>query len=68
MKKPDGTAASSERELLAEWKEYFSSLLIDDNGPTPADIPPPTEHDLPICVEPPTLQETKDAIQSMKSN
>jgi len=68
VKKRDGTAPSSEEELLSEWKSYFSSLLNNDNGPPLSELPPPAHDDLLISIEPPTLDETEMAIQAMKTN
>ena len=68
VKKRDGSAPSSEEELLEEWRQYFSALLNNDNGTPPSDLPPPADQDLPICQDPPTLDETRKAIQGMKTN
>jgi len=60
---------TSQKELLSEWKGYFSTLLILN---IPSKIatasPPPAESDLPIDTNPPTLDETKKAIKSLKRN
>ncbi|XP_078586049.1 uncharacterized protein LOC144867902 [Branchiostoma floridae x Branchiostoma japonicum] len=68
VKKRDGTAPSSDNELLAEWREYFSELLNNVSVPQTSGLPPPADQDLPICVDPPTLEETVRAINSMKNN
>ncbi|XP_072036972.1 craniofacial development protein 2-like [Amphiura filiformis] len=52
VKKRDGTIPSSDKELLAEWKDYFCALLNNDNGPPTSDLPPPAVQDLPICADP----------------
>ena len=68
VKKRDGTAPSSDKELLDEWRLYFSALLNNDNGPSKSELPSPASQDLPICQDPPTLEETRKAIQGMKNN
>ncbi|CAH1244317.1 Hypp7258 [Branchiostoma lanceolatum] len=68
VKKRDGSAPSSDDKLLSEWRQYFSDLLNNDSGPQTSVLPPPAAQDLPICVEPPTLEETVKAINSMKDN
>ena len=68
VKKRDGSAPSIDTELLAEWGQYFADLLNSDSGSLPSDLPPPADQDLPICTDPPTLEETLEAIQNMKSN
>ena len=68
VKKRDGSAPSSDNELLAEWRDYFADLLNNDSGPPTSPLPPPADQDLPICVDPPTLEEVQTAIRSMKSN
>ncbi len=67
VKKRDGTAPSSDKELLDEWKEYFSALLNVNNGTQTPDLPPPADQDLDICEDPPTLEETRKAIQGTKT-
>ena len=64
----DGTPPKSDKDLLAEWQEYFSSLLNNDNGQVPSDLPQPAAQDLPIHDHPPTLKETLEAIRQMKTN
>ncbi|XP_072017515.1 uncharacterized GMC-type oxidoreductase Mb1310-like [Amphiura filiformis] len=68
VKKRDGTIPSSDKELLAKWMDYFCALLNNDNGPPTSDLPPPADQDLPICADPPTLEETRKAIKAMKAN
>ena len=68
VKKRDGSAPSSEKELLDEWRLYFSALLNNDNGPSKSELPSPAIQDLPICQDPPTLDETRKAIQGMRNN
>ena len=68
VKKRDGSAPSSDNELLAEWREYFADLLNNDSGQLTPLLPPPADQDLPICVEPPTLEEVQEAIRAMKNN
>ena len=64
----DGTPLKSDKDLLVEWQEYFNSLLNDDNGQIPSDLPQPAAQDLPIHNPPPTLEETLEAIRQMKTN
>ena len=64
----DGVPPKSDKDLLAEWQEYFSSLLNNDNGQAPSDLPQPAAQDLPIHDHPPTLEETLEAIRQMKTN
>ena len=68
VKMRDGTAPSSEEELLTEWKSFFSSILNNDSGVIPSELPLPAEEDLPICADPPTREETTKAIAAMKAN
>ena len=68
VKNRDGSAASSEQELLEEWRSYFGSLLNNDNGITPSGLPPPAAEDLPINIDPSTREETAEAIAAMKTN
>ena len=68
VKKRDGTAPSSEQELLEDWKGFFSSLLNNDSGLTPPELPSPAEEDLSIFADPPTREETEKAIAAMKAN
>ncbi|KAI8514995.1 hypothetical protein Bbelb_075860 [Branchiostoma belcheri] len=67
VKKRDGSAPSSDSELLDEWRLYFADLLNNDSGP-PESLPPPADRDLPISTDPPTLEETVKAIQDLKNN
>ena len=68
VRKRDGNPPESDQDLLEEWKEYFSSLLNNNSGSTPSEIPPPADEDLPICIDPPTREETAKAIAAMKVN
>ena len=68
VKMRDGTSSKCDTDLLAEWQEYFSSLLNDDNGQVPSDLPQPAAQDLPIHDHTPTLEETLEAIRQMKTN
>ena len=58
----------NEEHLLEEWKNYFSSLLNNDSGFTPSELPLPASNDLPICTDPPTREETAEAIAAIKTN
>ena len=55
-------------DLLVEWQDYFSSLLKNDNGQAPSDLPQPAAQDLPIHDHSPTLEEILEAICQMKTN
>ena len=68
VKMRDGAPPKSDKDLLAEWQEYFSSLLNNDNCQAPSDLPQPAAQDLPIHDHPPTLEETLEAIRQMKTN
>ena len=39
-----------------------------NNGPSKSELPSPAIQDLPICQDPPTLDETRKAIQGMRNN
>ena len=67
VKKRNGAPPPSDKELLSEWKDYFSSLLnsISDSA---KELPPPAQQDLSILIDPPSLEETKEAIKQQKSN
>ena len=67
VKMRDGAPPKSDKDLLAEWQAYFSSLLNNDNGQAPSDLPQPAAQDLPIHDHPPTLEETLEAIRQMKT-
>ena len=67
VKMRDGTPPKSDKDLLVEWQEYFSSLL-NNNGQTPSDLPQPATQDLPIHDHLHTLEETLEAIRQMKTN
>ena len=64
----DGTPPSSDKAMLAGWREYFSSLLNNDNGISPSELPQPAPKDLPIHASLPTREETVLSIRQMKSN
>ena len=68
VKKRDGQPPLSEQDLLEEWKDYFSSILNNDSGLAPSEIPTPADEDLPICTDPPSREETAEAIAAMKVN
>ena len=68
MKLRNGDPPEDEEHLLEEWKDYFSSLLNNDSGFTPSDLPPPASNDLPIYTNPPTSEETAEAIAAMRTN
>ena len=68
VKKRDGSSPSSDKELLSEWRAYFSELLNNDNGSPTSSLSSPAHQDLPICTDPPTLEEVQNAIKSMKTN
>ncbi|XP_068756758.1 uncharacterized protein [Montipora capricornis] len=68
VKLRNGDPPENEEHLLEERKDYFSSLLNNDSGFTPSDLPPPASNDLPICNDPPTREETAKAIAAMKTN
>ena len=61
----DGAPPKSDKDLLAEWQAYFSSLLNNENGQAPSDLPQPAAQDLSIHDHPPTLEETLEAIRQM---
>ena len=42
VKKRDGSVPSSEKELLGEWREYFSALQNNESG-TPSNLPSPAD-------------------------
>ena len=68
VKLRNGDPPENEEHLLEEWKNYFSSLLNNDSGFTPSELPPLASNDLPICTDPPTREETAEAIAAMKTN
>ena len=68
MKLRNGDPPENEEQLLEEWKNYFSSLLNNYSGFTPSELPLPASNDLPICTDPPTREETAEAIAAMKTN
>ncbi|XP_071944128.1 uncharacterized protein [Antedon mediterranea] len=68
VKLRNGEPPENEEHLLEEWKNYFSSILNNDSGLAPSDLPAPASDDLPICTDPPTREETAEAITAMKTN
>ena len=64
VKMRDDAPPISDKDLVQR-REYFSSLLNNDNGRTPSDLSQPAAQDLPIHDHPPTL-ETLEAIRQMK--
>ena len=67
VKMRDGAPPKSDKDLLVEWQEFFSSLLNNDNGQTLSDLPLLAAQDLPIHDHPPTIEETLEAICQMKT-
>ena len=57
-----------DKELLSEWKEYFSSLLNNCSGQSSSELPLLAAQDLQIQTDPPTRDETVLAIPQMKTN
>ena len=68
VKMRDGAPPTSDKDLLVEWQEYFSSLLNNDKGQTPSDVPQSAAQDLTIHDHQPTLEEILEAIGRMKTN
>ena len=68
VNKRDGTAPNSDINLLAGWKEYFSSLLNKSDGQSPSELPPPAATDLSENANPPTREETLLAKRQVKNN
>ena len=68
VNKRDVTPPTSDKDLLAEWREYFSSLLENSTSESLSELPPPAAQDLPIETNPPTREETLLAIHQMKKN
>ena len=68
VNKRDGTAPTSDINLLAVWKEYFSSLRNNSNGQSPSELPPPAATDLSIDTYPPTREEALLAKRQVKNN
>ena len=68
VNKRDGAPQTSDKDLLAEWREYFSSLLNNSNGEPLSELPRPAAQDLPIETNPFTRAETLLAIRQMKKN
>ena len=57
VKLRNGDPPENEEHLLEEWKNYFSSLLNNDSGFTPSELPLPASNDLPICTDLPTRRK-----------
>ena len=55
----------SDKDLLSEWKKYFSSLLNNSDGESPSELPPPAAQDLPIETDAPTREGSLLAIRQM---
>ncbi|KAL9960175.1 hypothetical protein ACROYT_G033591 [Oculina patagonica] len=66
VKDATGNVLSKDAEKLARWKEHFESILNRAEPAQVAEIPPAAE-DLVICTDPPTLEEVKVAIKTMKN-
>ena len=67
VKDRDGNILASENEKLKRWKEHFEMILNRPEPTIPTDIPE-AESDIEIDLDPPTLQEVKAAIKSMKND
>ena len=63
----DGSAPKNKQDSLNDWKTYFMQLLNRIPG-TSNIFPPPASEDLPIETSPPSLEETKSAINNLKRN
>ena len=62
----DGSLLKTDEDILNRWAEHFNELL---NLPSPdeeADIPP--SEPLDINCDPPSLEEVKEAIKTLKNN
>ena len=68
VNKRDATPPVSNKYLLFEWREYFSSLPNNSNGEPLTDLPPPATLDLPIKTDSSTGEETLLAIRQMNHN
>ena len=67
MKRADGTKINSAEELLKEWQKYFDKLLnliafSEDNSAIPQ-----AKKDLKINIGQITIDETRVAVQELKS-
>ena len=49
-------------------EELLQVTFNNDSGFTPSEVPLPASNDLPICTDPPTREETAEAIAAMKTN
>jgi len=61
-----GNIISKEEDILQCWKEHFQRVLNRDDPETEADITP-AETALDIGTDPPTLEEVKNAIKTLKN-
>ena len=61
----NGSPPPGNRELLSEWKEYFSCLLSNVQSSI-EDPPKPAKQKPAITTEPSTVEETKKAIKQLK--
>ena len=66
VKDNDGNILASEAEKLNRWREHFQTILNRPNPNNEADITE-AEEDVEINTNPPTLEEVKAAIKSMKN-
>ena len=66
VKTPNGKVIKSSKELLSEWKKYFSNLLNAAPATQTRNIPP-AENDLPIVTGDFTLEEIQKAIQTLNN-
>ena len=66
VKDKEGNFISSEQGKTARWKEHFEEVL---NRPEPAQTPdiPPADEDLDIAIDPPTEEEIKQAMKTLKN-
>ena len=66
VKGKDGKVITNEREQGERWKMHFQEVLNLPDPEVPA-APPAAENTLNIGVEPPSLNEVREAITAMKS-
>ncbi len=66
VKAKDGTILTAEEEVAERWKSHFEEVL---NRPEP-EVTAETEpgHEIDIDIRPPTIQEVKATIHSLKNN
>ena len=67
VNKTNGTPPTSETDLLAERREYFSSLLNNTNSQSPSVLSPPTAQDLRFLTNPATREKMLSAIRKLKT-